>query len=65
MKSKNLKIALSVLLFSLILSMFVLYTPTPISRDSDAYSAAKAAEHIEVISREPHSVFDPVAHGTL
>ncbi len=65
MKSKNLKIALSVLVFSLILSMFVLYTPTPISKDSDVFSAAQATEHIEVISREPHSVFDPVAHETV
>lgn len=62
MKSRSLKITLSVLLFSVILSMFVLYTPTPIGKNDDTFSAAYAAEYIEVLSREPHSVFDPVAH---
>ncbi|MBU1140958.1 MAG: M28 family peptidase [Firmicutes bacterium] len=62
MKSKNLKITLSVLILSLILSMFVLYTPVPIGINDDSFSAASAAEYIEVISREPHSVFDPIAH---
>lgn len=62
MKSKSLRITLSVLLLSVILSMFVLNTPVPIGKNDDTFSAAYAAEYIEVLSREPHSVFDPVAH---
>lgn len=59
---KNLKIVLSVFLLSFLLSLFVLYTPTPVPMNDETFSAAKAAEHISVISKEPHSVFDPVAH---
>ncbi len=62
---KNLKIVLSVFLLSFILSLFVLYTPTPVSMNDETFSAATAAEHISVISQEPHSVFDPVAHETV
>lgn len=49
---------------SLVLSLFVLYTPKP-KMESDRFSAIRALEHIEVISREPHSVFDPVAHEAV
>jgi len=65
MKLKSLKITVSVLLFSILLSMFVLYTPTPVSKNDVEFSAAYAAETIEAISREPHSVFDPIAHETV
>ncbi|MBN2300170.1 MAG: M28 family peptidase [Acholeplasmataceae bacterium] len=62
MKTKNFKIVSSILLLSLILSMFVLYTPIPVSSGADGFSAAQAAEHIEFISRKPHSVFDADEH---
>ena len=59
----RLTIVLSVLLFSIILSFFVLYTPKPIAGGTgDAFSAVNVAQTIEVISREPHSVFDQEAH---
>jgi len=59
---KSLKIAWIVLLLSGLLSMFVLMTPVPKRVTETQFSAAEAAKHIEVISREPHSVFDPEAH---
>ena len=62
MQSRNFKITLAVVIFSFLLSLFVLYTPTPVAKSDDLFSAAYVAEYIEVISREPHSVFDPVAH---
>ncbi|MGD9605048.1 MAG: M28 family peptidase [Bacilli bacterium] len=56
-------VVLLVLLFSLILSFFVLYTPQPIAGgDVQEFSAVNVAQTIEVISREPHSVFDEEAH---
>jgi len=59
---KSLKIAWIVLLFSGLLSSFVLMTPVPQRATESQFSAAEAAKHIEVISREPHSVFDTEAH---
>lgn len=61
MKKAYKKVSLMTLFVSLILSLFVLYTPTP-SLQTNQFSAIRAAEHIEVISREPHSVFDEDAH---
>ena len=61
MKKSLKKVSLMTLFISLLLSLFVLYTPTP-QISGNQFSAIRAAEHIEVISREPHSVFDPVAH---
>ncbi|MCV2232331.1 M28 family peptidase [Paracholeplasma manati] len=58
------KVALWTLVVSLFLSLFVLYTPKPKMSDG-SFSAVRALEHIEVISREPHSVFDPVAHEAV
>ncbi len=51
-------------LLSVLFSLFVLYTPKP-SMAADQFSAIRALEHIEVISREPHSVFDPVEHEAV
>lgn len=59
---KSIKIVLIVLLLSAVLSMFVLMTPVPKRMAPDTFSAVEAARHIEVISRKPHSVFDPEAH---
>ncbi|MDY0277589.1 MAG: M28 family peptidase [Acholeplasma sp.] len=48
---------------SLLLTLFVLYTPMPVAKDNKtAFSAIRAAEHIENISREPHSYYDRVEH---
>lgn len=58
------KVALWTTLVSLFLSLFVLYTPKP-KMTEGAFSAIRALEHIEVISREPHSVFDPIAHEAV
>ncbi len=57
-------VALLVTALSLFLSLFVLYTPKP-KLVENQFSAIRALEHIEVISREPHSVFDPIAHETV
>lgn len=47
------------LLIGLMLSMFVLDTPKPVNSDvSNKFSAIRAQEHIEVISRKPHSYYD-------
>lgn len=58
------KVAILTTVLSLFLSLFVLYTPKP-KMNPDGFSAVRALEHIEVISREPHSVFDPVAHEAV
>ncbi|VEU81054.1 M28 family metallopeptidase [Haploplasma axanthum] len=51
------------LIIVLVLSMFVLYTPRPSdSKDESRFSAVRAAEHIEVISRKPHSYYDRDEH---
>ena len=51
---------ISVLVF-LLLSFFVLYTPKPVSSDvTNKFSAVRAAKHIEVISKKPHSYYDQV-----
>ncbi|NCA96410.1 MAG: M28 family peptidase, partial [Methanomicrobia archaeon] len=64
MKKSLKKVSFITLLVSLLLSLFVLYTPTPSLQDNQ-FSAIRAAEHIEVISREPHSVFDEDAHEAV
>lgn len=64
MKKSLKKVSCITLLVSLLLSLFVLYTPTPTLKDNQ-FSAIRAAEHIEVISREPHSVFDEDAHEAV
>lgn len=56
-KDKN--ISIIILCIVLILSFFVLYTPMPTpSDDGTRFSAIRASEHIEVISREPHSYYE-------
>ena len=62
-KIVNKKFAIIFLLVSLILSTFVLYTPKPVAKDlENKFSAIRAQEHIEVISRSPHSYYDRVEH---
>ena len=61
MKKKNLLVASSVLFVSLVLSLFVLYTPTP-SSDAEGFSAVHAASYISEISRDPHALSDEQAH---
>lgn len=50
------------LLAGLFLSLFVLYTPIPNTRDETVFNTRLAAETIAAISRDPHSVYDPEAH---
>lgn len=57
------KIPILCLLVAVVLSLFVLYTPKPVSKDNNhSFSAIRAQEHIEVISREPHSYYDRAEH---
>jgi len=54
-------IAILSVLLGLLLSLFVLYTPTPKTADTEgSFSAVRAAAHIEQISRKPHSYYDQV-----
>ena len=64
MKRFNGIVVLVVTVLSFIVSTFVLFTPNA-SADPAGFSAVQAAEHIGVISREPHSVFDREAHETV
>jgi len=54
-------IPVAILVVSVLLSMFVLLTPKPIS-DEQQFSSTRALAYIRDISQAPHSVFDPVAH---
>lgn len=45
----------------LLLSLFVLYTPAPVIKET-SFSAIRAQEYIQVISREPHSYYDRPEH---
>lgn len=65
MKKKNLLITLIVLLVGIVLSMFVLYTPVPNTRDNTQFNAKNALEYISVISQDRHSVYDPANHETV
>jgi len=57
------KFSLLFLVLILILSMFVLDTPKPVSKDNETqFSAVRAQAHIEAISRHPHSYYDRVEH---
>ena len=64
MKKKNLIIASAVGFVSLVLSLFVLYTPTP-SNAEESFSAVKAASYISEISRDPHALSDAEAHEVV
>jgi hypothetical protein len=64
MKNKTLAIkvtAILTLVISVILSMFVLYTPGP-EKEHDGFSSERALTYIKEISKKPHSVFDLDAH---
>ena len=57
------KFSLLFLVLILILSMFVLDTPKPVSKDNETqFSSVRAQAHIEAISRHPHSYYDRVEH---
>ncbi|MCX5775981.1 MAG: M28 family peptidase [Firmicutes bacterium] len=64
MKKKNLIIASAVGLASLLLSLFILYTPVP-SNDAGGFSAVKAASYISELSRDPHALSDAEAHEAV
>jgi hypothetical protein len=57
-------LAIGVLALTLLVSMFVLFTPLP-EGGEEGFSAVKGAEYISEISREPHSVSDLDAHETV
>lgn len=54
------KYAIIPTLLGLILSLFVLYTPKAKDKTHSSFSAVRAMEHIEVISRKPHSYYDQI-----
>ncbi len=54
------KYAIIPTLLGLILSLFVLYTPKVKDKTHSSFSATRAMEHIEVISRKPHSYYDQI-----
>ncbi len=53
--------AVIILIVSVILSLFVLYTPSP-SSSPQHFSSERALTYIKEISEAPHSVFDADAH---
>ncbi len=59
---KNLIVLISVLLFSVLVSCFVLYTPMPNGTDEEVFNTKFAMEYISEIAQEPHSVYDPETH---
>lgn len=54
------RLLLITLLISLVLSLFVLYTPKIKDSSSNSFSSVRAANHIAEISKKPHSYFDQV-----
>jgi len=61
MKKKSILLASILLAISVLLSLFVLYTPIP-SSDSSGFSAVSAAGFIKDFSLAPHSIYDEEAH---
>lgn len=61
MKKLSHIITITVFAVSILLSLFVLYTPVP-SSDLSGFSAVSAAGYIKEISLAPHSVYDEEAH---
>jgi len=57
-------IAISILLVSICLSMFVLYTPKP-AAEEQKFSSTRALTYIEEISKESHSVFAADEHENV
>ena len=60
-KKMNCIIISIVVLFSAVLGSLILMVPKAVDNDN-AFSAVKAMQHIEVISRKPHSVFETESH---
>lgn len=55
----NFKVPIICILLVLLISVFVLYTPKAVvEAKENEFSAIRAAKHIEVISKEPHSYYD-------
>ena len=61
---KNFWVVLSVLTFSFILSLFVLYTPIPKTSDT-FFNTNQALSYIAEISETEHSVYDTENHETV
>lgn len=57
-------IAISILVVSIFLSMFVLYTPKP-AAEEQKFSSTRALTYIKEISKESHSVFAADAHENV
>ncbi len=64
MKLKKHLLTFLVTTLSVLLSLFVLYTPIP-NIDTTEFSAVSAASYIKEISLLPHSVFDEENHETV
>jgi len=59
---KKLTRVLTILSISVIISLFVLYTPVPNTEDEDIFNSKFAIEYLAEIAKEPHSVFDEDNH---
>jgi hypothetical protein len=60
-KKMNVVITSIVMTLSVLLSLFVLYTPVP-TADSSGFSAVQAASYISEISKTPHATSDELEH---
>ncbi len=62
----NLAITACILVVSLVLSLFVLYTPVvPYDPTASGFSAVRAATTIGILAQAPHSVVDRTAHEAV
>lgn len=59
---KRYYIVLGLLIFAAFIGMNALYTPIPNTDDDSTFNTLNAIETIQDFSKEPHSVFDPIAH---
>jgi len=65
MKKLHLIVGITVLLFGLITSLFVLHTPVANYSADNEFNVLNALEYISVIADEEHSVFDTDNHETV
>lgn len=65
MKQLKFLIGFALVFFTLWVSFGNLSVPKSKGVDADSYSAVRASEHIEVISKEPHSVEHPVERAKV
>ena len=62
MNYKRFLVMLGLIILGVLLGSTALYTPIPNTTNDDVFNTKLATEYIGEISKEPHSVFDEVAH---